>query len=515
MVGFLPHKKDFVQILSAANLLLAAKSVAPLRDEFPELCESVRKEAAKCLEQACNEVVRQGWTRAKVREVVGAVSILQDELAIRFLCERFSHFSFVSHDAILEGLASCDKAVLHQILLDEDLFEKLVTSPKRDYLVELWFRAMEELNSVAEIEQAIKLCSRANSALALQVACGFNPEIALREINPFSLHLGEKSLSNVFSLVDAEKHARFLRQQFSEEHNPLRLAAAIRLASIQDEIVLQFLIEKCVSGERSSERGTAFAALRNFGNERISQAVFRLLSEESITLHKLVACPLIGYVKLDREILKASGAVRDYLAQLLNSGADQQTKLALAQIIKLGLGELFRGELTELVRRYRFQNVNFDMKQHMRVYEALKGQRFRGVILLMDTARGIGSIWCEETQQLYFLRQNEVWDNTPVTLHDAVEFEVATGRKPKKDFEVVKVAKLPERRIEGIVEKVVPDRSFGLINVTSEKNPIFFHFDNVSAEHLNRLIPKTRVNFVLVPRLKDPQSVQAVRVRLQ
>ncbi|MCW5553461.1 MAG: hypothetical protein KIS67_15030 [Verrucomicrobiae bacterium] len=157
-----------------------------------------------------------------------------------------------------------------------------------------------------------------------------------------------------------------------------------------------------MNGKQSSEQGSAFGALARFGKERVSKAVFKLLSEGTITLHKLVASPLTGFVKLDHEILKSSDTVRSYLAQLLKSGPDQQTKFSLAQIIKLGLGELFRNELVELARRYRFQDESLDVKQHMRVYEALKGQRFRGVILLMDLARGIGSIWCEETQQFCF-----------------------------------------------------------------------------------------------------------------
>ncbi len=358
MAGFLPKKEPLIQMLVRANLFLAAKSVAPLREDFPEAYEFVRKETAECAEQVCNEVVRQSWTRFNIREAVGAVAILQDEATIRLLCERLPHFSIVSHDAILDGLACCDKPVLHRILLDQDVFEKLVTSPKSDYLVKLWFRAIEELNSAEEVERAVRLCSRVRSALSLQVACAFNPEVALREINPFGLHLGEKSLRKIFSLVNAEKHADFLRQHFSEEHNPLRFAAAIRLASIRDEIAFQFLIEKCVNGKQSSEQGSAFAAVAHFGKERVSQAVFQLLSEGTITLHKLVACPLTGYVRLDHELLKSSETVRNYLAQLLKSGPDQQTKFSLAQIIKLGLGELFRTELVELARRYRFQDSN-------------------------------------------------------------------------------------------------------------------------------------------------------------
>ena len=515
MAGFLPKKEQLVQILIRTNLLLAAKSVASLRDEFPDVCGSVEAEAAKCLRQMCNEIVRQSWTRIDIRETVSAISILQDETAIRFFCERLSHFSIVAHDLILDGLAWCDKTIIHRILLDAELFERLAISPKRDYLIKLWFRAIEELNSVAEMEQAIQLCSRTRSALSLQVACAFNPEIALREINPFGLHLGEKSLRKMFSLVNAEKYSNFLRQQFSEEHNPLRFAAAIRLASIQDEIVFQFLIEKCVNGKQSSEQGAAFAALAHFGKERVSQAVFQLVSEGAITLHKLVACPLTGYVKLDEEILKASDTVRDYLAQMLESGPDQQTKFALAQIVRLNLGEVFRKELVTLARPNRFQDASLDLKHHMRVYEALKGQRFHGIILLLDTARGIGSIWCDETQQFYFLHQSEVWDSAPVAIYDAVEFEVATGRKPKKDFEATQVSKLPEKRLQGIVEKVLPDRRFGLISFPSEKAPIFFHFENVAATEVDRIAPKTRVSFIVVPRLKETQSVQAVRVRLQ
>jgi cold shock CspA family protein len=53
------------------------------------------------------------------------------------------------------------------------------------------------------------------------------------------------------------------------------------------------------------------------------------------------------------------------------------------------------------------------------------------------------------------------------------------------------------------------------INVPSEKNPVFFHFENIPAAELNRLTPNARVSFIVVPRLKETQSIQAIRVRLQ
>lgn len=150
----------------------------------------------------------------------------------------------------------------------------------------------------------------------------------------------------------------------------------------------------------------------------------------------------------------------------------------------------------------------------MRIYEALKGQRFRGVIMLLDSSRGIGSIWCDETRHFYFLHQSEVWDTTPVAMYDAVEFEVATGREPTKDFDAVKVSSYPDTQVQGTIEKIVPDRRFGLIRVNSEKSPDFFHFENVEPAGLNRIAPGIRVSFIIVPRLKATQTVQAVRVRL-
>jgi cold shock CspA family protein len=150
----------------------------------------------------------------------------------------------------------------------------------------------------------------------------------------------------------------------------------------------------------------------------------------------------------------------------------------------------------------------------MRVYEALKGQRFRGMIMLLDNLRGIGSIWCDETQHFYFLHLTEVLESTPLVIYDAVEFEVAAESKPKKDFEVIRVSKLPEKRIQGIIENVELGRKFGLITISSEKSPIFFHFENVESTELNRVTHGTRVDFVVVPRLKALQEVQAVRVRL-
>jgi len=102
----------------------------------------------------------------------------------------------------------------------------------------------------------------------------------------------------------------------------------------------------------------------------------------------------------------------------------------------------------------------------------------------------------------------------PVAIYDVVEFEVATGRKPKKDFEAVKISKLPEKRVQGTIEKVIPDRHFGLINIPSEKTPVFFHFENVASTEWDRIVPLTRVSFVVVPRLKEIQSVHAVRIRL-
>lgn len=68
MAGFLPKKEELIQILTRTNLLLSAKCVAPLQDEFPNVFESVRKEAAEYLDRVCNDVVRQGWTRINIRE---------------------------------------------------------------------------------------------------------------------------------------------------------------------------------------------------------------------------------------------------------------------------------------------------------------------------------------------------------------------------------------------------------------------------------------------------------------
>ena len=514
MAGFLAKKELLVQVLCHSNLLLAAKCVAPLRDDSPNVCESVRREATESLDRICNDLVSQGWTRKNLREVVGAVSVLQDETAIRFLCERLPGFSIISHDAVLAGFASCERSVLHRIFLDADLFNKLTTGPRRDHLMKLWFRAIEELTLVTDIEQAIRLCGSVGSAISLQIACGFDPGIALREINPFSLNLGAKSLRKLFSLVNAEKHGRFLQQIFSEDYNPLRFAAAIRLAVIKDETVLRFLVEKCVNSENWSEKGSAFAALTSFGKQKVTQTVILLLSGGVIRLQQLVGSPLGVYVELDEDTLRASKDFQAYFATLLKSGPEQQTKFALAQIIKLGLGDLFRDQLVELVRPFHQQEASFDIKQHMQVYEALKGQRFRGVIMLLDTSRGIGSIWCEETHHFYFLHQSEVWETTPLIIYDAVEFEVATGRKPKKDFEAVKVSKRPDNQIQGTIEKVVPERKFGLIRSNVQKDPIFFHFENVATTELDRVIPGNRVSFVIVPRLKETQSVQAVRVCL-
>jgi len=513
MAGFLGKKESLVQALCQSSLLLAAKCVAPLRDDSPDTCEFVRREATETLDQICRDVINQGWTRINIREVVGAVSILNDEKAIRLLCARLPSFSIVSHDAILDGLASCEKSLLQRIFLDADVFKKLMASAKNNYLIKHWFRAIEGLTAVADIEQAIKLCGSVGSLLSLQIACGFDPEIALREINPFTLNFGAKSLRKLFSLVNAEKHGPYLQKIVSEDYNPLRVAAAIRLAVIKDETALPFLIEKCIGGEQS-EKGSIFAALAHYGKQRVSEAALLLLSQGAITLQQLVTCPVGDYIEMDEKVLRASPGLVNYFAWLLRSGAEDQAKFALSQIVKLSLGDLFREPLIEIIRSSQSKNESVTVKQQMRIYEALKGQRFRGIIMLNDTERGIGSIWCDETQNFYFLHQSEVWDKTPVAIYDAVEFEVATGRKPKKDFDAVKISKLPENEIKGTIERIVPERAFGLIRTNPENPSFFFHFENVSAAELDRLAPGIRVGFVVVPRLKETHSVQAVRVRL-
>jgi len=438
-----------------------------------------------------------------------AGSVLRDEDAIRFLCERIPHFSIVSHDALLEGLVSCEKSVLYRILLDADVFHKMTTSPKRDHIVKLWFRAIEDLTSITDIEQAITLCHSVGSALSVQIACGFDPEIALREINPFSLKLEAKSLRKLFSLVNPEKHARFLRRVFSEDYNPLRLAAAIRLAAIKDETALLFLIERCAAGEQS-EKGSIFTALVHYGKLRVSEAALRLLSQGTITIQQLLSKPLGDYIELDEKVIRALLESGYYIVSLLRSGWSQgQITSTLIQIEKYGLGGPLREPLAEMVRTLRTEDASQLVKQQMCVYKALKGKRFRGVIMLLDSSRGIGSIWCDETQHFYFLRQSEVWDSTPLAIFDTVEFEVATDCKPKKDFEAVKVSILASVEERGTVKDIHPERRFGFIQTDTRKATVFFHFENVAEAEMGSLAPGARVTFIGVPRLKQTQSIQA------
>ena len=134
--------------------------------------------------------------------------------------------------------------------------------------------------------------------------------------------------------------------------------------------------------------------------------------------------------------------------------------------------------------------------------------------MLLDSSRGIGSIWCDETRQFYFLYQNEVWDSTPLVIFDAVEFEVATGRKPKKDFEAIKVSRLAQAEERGTVKEAIPERRFGFIQADTRRTDVFFHFENVVEAELSRLAAGVRVAFIVVPRLKQLQSIQAVRLHM-
>jgi cold shock CspA family protein len=514
MAGFLARKGQLIQTLCDVNLLLAAKCVAPLRDESPDLFDLVKGKGAESLRQMCRDVKSLGFTRRNIREVVGGVSILRDETAIQYLCEQLPSFPLASHDALLEGLASCDRSVLHRVLLDPAVFERLTAGQKGDYLMKLWFRAIEDLTSVADIERAIALCRSVGSALSVQIACGFDPEVALRDINPFRLNLEAKSLRKLFSLVRPEKHATFLRRVFSEDYNPLRLAAAIRLADTNDESVLQFLIQRCASGEHS-ERGHLLAVLSHYGKPRVSEAALQLLSRGTITIQQLLSKPLGDYIGVEESVVRASLDSAAHVVSLLSSGWSQgQTRSTLNQIEKYGLGGLLRDPLIELLRASRAEDASQMIKRQMCVYKALKGQRFRGVIMLLDAARGIGSIWCDETQYFYFLHQKEVWDSTPLAIFDAVEFEVATGRKPKKDFEAVKVSKLAQVEERGTVKEILPERRFGFIQADTRRPAVFFHFENTAEAELSRLAPGVRVAFIVVPALKQTQSIQAARVRV-
>ena len=134
--------------------------------------------------------------------------------------------------------------------------------------------------------------------------------------------------------------------------------------------------------------------------------------------------------------------------------------------------------------------------------------------MLLDSSRGIGSIWCDETHYFYFLHQDEVWDSTPLAIFDAVEFEVATGRKPKKDFEAVKVSKLAQIEERGTVKEILPERRFGFIQADARRPAVFFHFENTAEAELGRLAPGVHVAFIVVPALKQTQSIQAARVRV-
>lgn len=513
MAGFLSKKEQLIQTLCGVNLLLAAKSVAVLREDSPGVFDFVRRQGAESIHQICQDVVSQGWTRKNIRDVVGAVSILRDEDAIRCLCERIPYLSIVAHDALLEGFGFCDRSLLHRILLDTAVFQKLTASLKRDYIIKLWFRAIEDLTSVTDMERAISLCRSVGSALSVQIACGFDPELALRDINPFRLKLGAKSMRKLFSLVNPEKHVGFLRQVFAEDYNPLRLAAAMRLADSKDESVLPFLIERCAAGEQA-ERGAVLTALAHYGKQRVCDTALQLLSQGRLTLEQLLSKPLGDYIGVDERVLRASLESEDCVTLLLRSAwSEGETKSTLLQIGKHGLGGVLREPLVEMVRTMRGEDASQLAKRQMCIYKALKGQRFQGVVMLLDDSRGIGSIWCDETEHFYFLHQSEVWDSTTLAIFDAVEFEVATGRKPKKDFEAVKVSRVAQVEEKGTVKEILPERRFGFIQADTRKTAVFFHFENVAEADLKRLALGVRVAFIVVSRLKHTQSIQAVRLR--
>lgn len=509
MAGFLPQKENLIKILCQNNLLLAAKSVASLRLEFPQLFEFVRHCAAECLERTCADIVRQTWTKTNIREVVGAVSVLCDETAIRLLCNKLPFFGVYYYDKVLNGLSFCEKTLLYRILLDPAIFEKLMANnSKREQLLELWFRIIEDISSTDDIEQAIKLCEGMPSTATLQVACAFDPAIALREINPFSLHLGTKGLKKLFSLVNAEKHCAFLREIISEEFNPLRFSAALKLATIKDATALHILIGQCLLGS-ASEQHLALNALATFERDQISSAIFDMLSKNEVSLEQLATSQLATHIEIDEKVLTAAPGFHSYFMGLLKSEKEECVRFALKQIARLSLGHLFRGHLIKIIR----DNKELPIKMRMRLYEALKGQCLQGVIMLFDSSRQIGSIWCNETRQFYFLHGSEVWERDSVVIYDAVEFEVATGRKPKKDFDAIKITKLSQPVFRGVIDKVEPARRFGFVK-TKKENSIFFHFDNVSSQENSKIVPGAHVSFVLVPRLKEPQHMQAVRVQL-
>jgi cold shock CspA family protein len=269
-----------------------------------------------------------------------------------------------------------------------------------------------------------------------------------------------------------------------------------------------------VSGEQS-ERGSVFGALAHYGKKQVSEVASLLLSQGTISIRRLLAKPLGDYVELDESILRASAESGDYVVSLFKSGwSEGPTKSTLLQIEKHGLGGLLREPLVEMIRSFRAGDGSQPIKQQICVYKALRGQRFRGVIMLLDSSRGIGSIWCDEMQHFYFLHQSEVWDSAPLTIYDAVEFEVATGRKPKKDFEAIKVSQCAQSENRGTIEEVIGERRFGYILTDVHKSLVFFHFENVAEADMSRLAPGVRVGFVVVPRLKKTQSSQAVRVRV-
>lgn len=514
MTGFLADKEHLVEILCRNNLLLAAKCVVPLRAEFPNLCDLVRLRAAEGLEKVCADAIRQGWIKTNIlREIAGTISLLQDEALVRRLWMRLPAFSIVYYDAVLDGLTLCETSVLHRIFLDPEIFETRLSGRKRGYLFRLWFRIVEDVALTGQVEQAIKLCSRVGSVSALQAACAFDPDLALREIDPSGLKLGAKSLRKIFSLVDAEKHGAFLRKVFSEADNPLRFAAALRLATVKDESALTFLIDRSLFGD-NVEKGPAFASLGNWGKDRISRTVFDLLVQGAVSFEQLADSPLLTYVELTDQLVGASPDIHSYISRLLQSGVENQVKSALSWITKLGVGHLFREVLAELIRSYRFRDDNPPTKLQKGFYEALKGERFQGVIMRFDPRREIGSIWCDETLEFYFLRQDQIWDRDPVELYDVFEFEVATGPSPKKDFKAVRVSKLPRAVVQGTIERLVPERRFGFIRVPPEEKMVFFHFDNVLLEKGGHITPGARVSFVLAPRLREPWQRQAVRVRL-
>jgi len=515
MTGFLPEKEQLVEKLCSSNLLLAAKCVTSLRAEFPRLCELVRTQATARLEQMCADVVRQGWIRTDIiREVVGALASLRDEDLIRRVWSELPVFSIIYHDAVLDGLSLCERTVLHRIFLESEILQGLVPGRKKSYLFRFWFRIVEDVASTSEVERAIKLCSSLGSATALRVACAFDPEIALREIKPNNVNLVGRSLRRVFSLVDAEKHGAFLRKVLSEDSNPLRFAAALRLATVQDDAALGVLVERCFLGNKD-EKGAALGVLGKYwGKDCVGATVFDLLGQGGISFEQLMASPLLPYLEEGDQAIAASAAFRSYIPGLLQSGVEERVKFALSWTAKLGVGHLFREVLAEQIRSYQSRDVSPPTTLKMGFYEALKGERFQGVIVLLDPLREIGSIWCDEMLQFYFLHQDQVWERDPVELHDAVEFEVATGHKPKKDFEAVKVSKLPQAVLQGKIEYLVRRRRFGFVKVASEDQPIFFHFDNVLGEQSDRIAPGAPVSLVLAPRLREPWRKQAVRVRL-